>query len=359
MTEEGARLVRDGDVLVREYGALRRLTLNRPQALNALTLDMAVTMSVLLRAWAEDASVGVVLIDGAGERGLCAGGDLHALYHAAKAKDRMLPANFWATEYRLDLMIARYRKPVVAVMDGLVMGGGVGLSAHAAQRIVTERSSIAMPEVGIGYFPDVGASFLLARAPGETGLHLALTGERIGGADAIYCGLADSHIPAAELAVLPVQLADCRTAEAVSARLRALTGAPAPGRLATARSWIDRCYAAATVEEIVARLRTSPAAEARAALAILARMSPTSLKITLRNIRSAVSFKKVEESFAQDYRISLACIAEHDFVEGIRAAIVDKDRNPAWQPRKLEDVTTDIVERHFRPLGARELELDA
>jgi enoyl-CoA hydratase len=359
MTDKGARLVRDGDVLVREYGVLRRLTLNRPQALNALTLDMAVTMSALLRAWAEDASVGLVLIDGAGERGLCAGGDLRALYDAATAKDRTLPADFWATEYRLDLMIARYRKPVVAIMDGLVMGGGIGLSAHAAQRIVTERSSIAMPEAGIGYFPDVGASFLLARAPGETGVHLALTGERIGAADAIYCGLADRHIPAAELAALPVRLADCRTAEAVGARLRALSGAPAPGRLATARSWIDHCYAAATVEEIVARLRTSPAAEARAALATLVRMSPTSLKITLRNVRAAVSFNKVEESFQQDYRLSLACIAEHDFVEGIRAAIVDKDRNPAWQPRELEDVTADIVERHFRSLGAPELKLDA
>jgi enoyl-CoA hydratase len=359
MTDQGARLVRDGDVLAREYGALRRLTLNRPTALNALTLDMAVTMSVLLRAWAEDASVGAVLIDGAGERGLCAGGDLRALYDAAKANDRTLPAKFWATEYRLDLMIARYRKPVVAVMDGLVMGGGVGLSAHAAERIVTERSSIAMPEVGIGYFPDVGASFLLARAPGETGVHLALTGERIGAADAIYCGLADRHIPATEVTALPVQLADCRTAEAVGAQLDALSGAPTPGRLATARPWIDRCYAAATVEEIVARLRTSPAAEARAAPATLARMSPTSLKITLRNVRAAVSFKKVEESFQQDYRVSMACIAEHDFVEGIRAAIVDKDRNPAWQPRKLEDVTADIVERHFRSPGAPELKLDA
>jgi enoyl-CoA hydratase len=351
-------LLRDDDVLVRQYGALRRLTLNRPAALNALTLNMAATMSALLRAWATDASVGAVLIDGAGERGLCAGGDLRALYDAAKAKDRTLPANFWATEYRLDLLIARYRKPVVAVMDGLVMGGGVGLSAHAANRIVTERSSIAMPEAAIGYFPDVGASFLLARAPGQTGLHLALTGERIGAADAIYCGLADRHIPAAQLAALPVRLADCRTAEAVAARLGALARAPAPGRLAAGRPWIDRCYEAATVEEIVARLRASPAAEAHAASAALARMSPTSLKITLRNVRAAVSFKKVEQSFQQDYRVSLACLAEHDFVEGIRAAIVDKDRNPAWRPRQLEDVTVDIVERHFRSLGALEFELD-
>lgn len=352
-------LRRGGDVEVRGVGALRRLTLNRPAALNALTLDMAATMSGFLRTWETDASVGAVLIDGAGERGLCAGGDLRALYDAAKAKDRTLPANFWATEYRLDLLIARYRKPVVAIMDGLVMGGGVGLSAHAAQRIVTERSAIAMPEVGIGYFPDVGISFLLARAPGQTGLHLALTGERIGPADAIYCGLADRHVPAAALAALPERLADCRTAAAVAARLGALGGAPAPGRLAAARSWIDRCYAAATVEEIVARLATSPAAAARAAAAVLARMSPTALKITLRNVRAAVSFETLEESFRQDYRLSLACLEGHDFVEGIRAAIVDKDRNPAWQPRKLEDVTAENVERYFKSPGTAELKLDA
>ena len=166
MIGSAERLVRDGDIVVREQGALRRLTLNRPKALNALTLDMAATMLAQLRAWQDDAAVGAVLIDGAGERALCAGGDLRALYDAAKSGDD-LPARFWSTEYRLDLLIARYRKPVIAIMDGMVMGGGVGISAHAAHRVVTERSTIAMPEVGIGYFPDVGASFLLARAPGR------------------------------------------------------------------------------------------------------------------------------------------------------------------------------------------------
>lgn len=337
----------EDEVLARACGALRRLTLNRPAALNALTLAMVQTMSAHLRAFAIDGSVGAVLIDGAGDRALCAGGDLRALYDAAKANDRTLPARFWASEYRLDLMIARYRKPVVAVMDGLVMGGGVGLSAHAAHRIVTERSAIAMPETAIGYFPDVGASYLLARAPGLTGLHLALTGERIGAADAIYCGLADRFIAAAELAALPERLADCDGAQAVAAGLDVFAGTPAPGRLEAARAWIDQCYAAATVEEIMARLSASPVAQARAAAATLARLSPTSLKITLRNVRAALSFRDVAESFAQDYQLSLSCIAGHDFVEGIRAAIVDKDRNPAWQPRRLEEVTAQMVERHF------------
>src|SRR5262249_54041575 len=163
-------LLRNDDLIVRSVGALRRITLNRPQALNAITLDMAVAMTALLRQWQSDPSVGAVLIDGAGERGVCAGGDIRALYEAAKTEQLMtadsLPARFWAIEYKLNVLIARYAKPIVAVMDGLVMGGGVGISAHAAHRVVTERSAIAMPEVGIGFFPDVGASFLLALAPG-------------------------------------------------------------------------------------------------------------------------------------------------------------------------------------------------
>jgi enoyl-CoA hydratase len=344
----------DGDLIVRKERALRRITLNRPQALNALTLDMAVAMTSLLRAWATDPAVGVVLIDGAGERGLCAGGDIRALYDAAKSGSA-LPAQFWATEYHLDVLIARYPKPVIAVMDGMVMGGGVGISAHAAHRIVTERSAVAMPEVGIGFFPDVGASFPLARAPGYAGTYLALTGARMSAADAIYCGFADLHIAAARLAELPSALADCRSADEVRGRLEEMASAPAAGRLAAAQLWIDNCYGADSVEDIVARLRSSDVAEAQAALATMSKMSPTSLKVALRNVRAAISFKSLAESFRQDYRIALACIAGHDFIEGIRAAIVDKDRKPNWRPDKLKDVTPDIVERHYKSLGELEL----
>ena len=355
MNDSSETVVRDGDIVVREQGALRRITLNRPKALNALTLDMAATMLAELRAWEGDPAVGVVMIDGAGERGLCAGGDLRALYDAAKSGDD-LPARFWSTEYRLDILIARYRKPVIAIMDGMVMGGGVGISAHATHRVVTERSAVAMPEVSIGYFPDVGASFLLARAPGHAGFHLALTGERIGAADAIYAGLADIHILAEKVADLPAALAGCCTAQEVRTCLGRMSVPPAAGKLAEARRWIDRCYGTDEVEEIFRLLRANDA-DARAALATLQKMSPTSLKITLRNVRSALSFEKVEQSFQQDYRLSLACIAGHDFIEGIRAAIVDKDRKPVWQPDRLEDVTEAIVDRHFEPIGERELKL--
>jgi enoyl-CoA hydratase len=352
-----AAVLHEGDIVVRREGALRQITLNRPKALNALTLDMAHAITALLRAWAADPEVGAVLLDGAGDRGFCAGGDIRALYDAAKSGDT-LPQRFWATEYHLDALIARFPKPVIVVMDGVVMGGGVGLSAHAAHRIVTGRSAVAMPEVGIGFFPDVGACFPLARSPGYVGTHLVLTGERIGAADAIYCGLADVHVPAARVGALASALAGCRSADGVRSRLAELSAPPAPGGLPAAREWIDRCYAADTVEEIVARLRRCDHEEARAALASIAMKSPTSLKVTLRNIRAARSFHRLEESLQQDYRIALACIAGHDFIEGIRAAIVDKDRNPAWRPDTLEEVTMEIVERHFQSVGELELSFD-
>jgi len=349
-----ATIVQDGEVIVRKQRALRQITLNRPKALNALTLDMAVRMTALLHEWAADPGVGAVLLDGAGERGLCAGGDIRALYDATKSQSP-LPAQFWSTEYHLDVLIARYPKPVIAVMDGTVMGGGVGVSAHASHRIVTERSAVAMPEVGIGFFPDVGASFLLARAPGFSGTYLALTGERIGAADAIYCRLADMHIPAVRLAELPAALADCSTASEVQTRLGKMAVAPASGKLAAARSWIDACYGADHVETIIHRLGAANVEAAGAAISTMGKMSPTSLKITLRNIRAAATFERVEQSFQQDYRVALACIAGHDFIEGIRAQIVDKDRNPKWRPDKLEAVTPDIVDRHFKSVGELEL----
>jgi enoyl-CoA hydratase len=347
----------DGDLLIQEHGALRRITLNRPKALNAITLDMAAGMAVLLRAWATDPAVGAVLLDGAGDRAFCAGGDIRALYDAAKSGGD-LPEKFWATEYKLNVLIARYPKPVIAIMDGLVMGGGVGLSAHAPHRVVTDRSAVAMPEIAIGFFPDVGASFPLARAPGQTGTYLALTGSRVGAADAIYCGLADIHIAAAKLAKLRAALADCRTAQEVDTTLGELSTTPASAVLPAARSWIDRCYSGDAVEDMVARLSTSTEDAARAALDAMRKAAPTSLKITLHNLRAAAPFSRVEECFQQDYRIALACVAGHDFIEGIRAAVVDKDRNPAWRPDKLQDVTPDIVERHFRSVGPLELKFD-
>jgi enoyl-CoA hydratase len=235
------------------------------------------------------------------------------------------------------------------------MGGGVGLSAHAAHRVVTERSAIAMPEVGIGFFPDVGASFLLARVPGSIGTYLGLTGQRLGAADALAFKLADIHVPVDRLVKLPAVLASCRSHDEVHAGLEGLSVAPAPAQLLKEREWIDACYGAGALEEIIARLLACRAQGAQAALQIMGKASRTSLKVTLRNIRLAATFERVEQSFAQDYRIALACIAGHDFLEGIRAAIIDKDRNPRWRPDKIEAVTPEIVDRHFRSLNELEL----
>jgi enoyl-CoA hydratase len=350
-------LVGDGDVLVRELGSLRRITLNRPQALNAITLDMAVTMTALLRQWADDPAVGAVLIDGAGGRAFAAGGDIRALYDAAKSGDD-LPEKFWATEYRLNVLIARYPKPVVALADGLVMGGGVGLSAHAAYCVVTDRSAVAMPEVGIGFFPDVGVSFLLTRAHWELGTYVALTGERLSAQGALICGLANSHIPSARLGELPAALADCRNSPEVRAALGKFETSPTPGKIPKALRWIMPCFSGNTIEEILEALSLCDNEDAIAAGDIMRKASPTSLKITLRNLREAATFKRVEECFQQDYRIALACIAGHDFIEGIRAAIVDKDRKPKWRPDTIEAVTPELVERHFKSVGKLELKFE-
>jgi enoyl-CoA hydratase len=354
-------VLREGDLLVRSDGALRRITLNRPQALNALTLDMAIAMTALLREWASDSNVGAVLLDGAGERAFCAGGDIRALYESATATTATpfsadsFPVRFWAIEYQLDVMIARYPKPFVAIMDALVMGGGVGLSAHAAHRVVTERSAIAMPEVGIGFFPDIGASFLLARSPSAIGTYLALTGSRIGAAGAMASGLADIHIAVDRLSELRAALAKCSGEGEVRAALKKLSGPAAPAQLLNERDWIDGCFSATSVEAIVTQLAACRAEPAQIALETMRKASPTSLKVTLRNVLSAATFAKVEESFAQDYRIALACVAGHDFIEGIRATIVDKDRNPRWRPDQIEAVTPELVDRHFQSVGELEL----
>jgi enoyl-CoA hydratase len=351
MTE---KLLRDGDVIVREFGALRRLTLNRPKALNAITLEMAETMTALMREWADDPTAGAVLIDGAGGRAFAAGGDIRALYDAAKFGSD-LPEKFWAIEYKLDALIARYPKPVITIMDGLVMGGGVGLSAHAAHSVVTDRSVVAMPEVGIGFFPDVGVSFLLTRAHWQLGTFVALTGERLSAQGALISGLANSPVPSARLGELPSALADCRSREEVRAALGKYEASPSPGKIPKALRWIMPCFSGNTIEEILEALSMCSNEDAIAARDIMRKASPTSLKVTLRNMREAAKFSRVEQSFQQDYRIALACIDGHDFIEGIRATIVDKDRAPKWRPEKLAEVTPGIVDRHFQSAGALEL----
>ncbi|MBT2459219.1 enoyl-CoA hydratase/isomerase family protein [Streptomyces sp. ISL-86] len=344
----------DDTALFDIQGRTAVITLNRPKALNALTHPMVRRISEALTAWAHDPAVAQVLICGAGERGLCAGGDIRAIHDDAKA-GTTASADFWRDEYRLNAQIARYPKPYVALMDGIVMGGGVGVSAHGSVRIVTERSRVAMPETGIGFVPDVGGTHLLGRAPGQLGTHLALTGSAVGAADALLCDLADHFVPAGRLPDLTAELAEVPLREV----LARYASRPEPGELAGRRGWIDACYTADTVEEIVERLsgHGDPAAK-EAAETILAK-SPTALKVTLAAVRRARELGLLERVLAQEFRVSCNALSSPDLVEGIRAQVVDKDRNPRWSPAALADVTDEDVARYFAPLGAdRELRLE-
>lgn len=339
-------------VLLRAEGRAAYITLNRPKALNALSHPMVLRIEEALTAWALDPGVEVVVIGGAGDRGLCAGGDIRAIHEDARTGGTA-SADFWRDEYRLNALIARYPKPYVALMDGIVMGGGVGVSAHGSVRIVTERSKVAMPETGIGFVPDVGGTHLLSLAPGELGTHLALTGAPVGAADALLCGLADHFVPSAALPALVRELA--------SAPLRTVleryVEEPPPGGLASAREWIDACYAAGTAEGIVARLRASGVPEAKSAADVLLAKSPTAVKVTLAALRRARRLGPLERVLEQEYRVSCAALASPDLVEGIRAQVIDKDRKPRWSPATLEDVTAATVDRFFAPLDANELQL--
>ncbi|GAA2747686.1 enoyl-CoA hydratase/isomerase family protein [Kitasatospora cinereorecta] len=332
------------DVLIERDGRAGRITLNRPRALNSLTHDMLHTVRAALDAWAADPSVATVVLTGAGERGLCAGADIRAMHDDAKAGGAGYRV-FFRDEYRLNELISRYPKPYVAVMDGITMGGGVGLSAHAALRVVTERTTVAMPETRIGLVPDVGGSRLLARAPGELGTHLALTAGSMTAGDALHCGFADHFVPSAALPGLLAALAERDPAEALAAY-----AAEAPeSELAAQRDWIDACYAADEVEEILERLTACGVTEAKEAAEQIAAKSPTMLKVTLAALRRARAHTSLGQTLDQEYRISCAALDHHDLVEGIRAQVVDKDRNPQWRPASLAEVGPAEVAPFFAP----------
>ena len=332
------------EVLVRVEHGVGFLTLNRPQAINSLNQTMVNAMDAALSDWADDDAVRAVVVNGAGERGLCAGGDVVAIYHSAKAGGAEA-RRFWFDEYRLNARIGSYPKPYVALMDGIVMGGGVGVSAHGSVRVVTESSKIAMPEVGIGFIPDVGGTYLLSRAPGLLGLHVALTGAPFSGADAIALGFADHYVPGAELELFTAMVA----AEGPEAAVTAYAQEPPPSRLAAQRDWIDHCYAGRTVSEIVDALRNHGEGPADDAANLITTRSPIALAVTLAAVRRAARLDTLAEVLVQEYRVSCASLRSHDLVEGIRAQLVDKDRNPQWSPATLAAVTDEDVNAYFVP----------
>lgn len=340
------------EIIVTRAGILGHIVLNRPKTLNALSHAMITAITGALREWEADDDLRTVLISGAGERGLCAGGDIVAIYNDAKAGTGEA-ARFWADEYALNAKIASYPKPFVAFMDGLVLGGGVGVSAHGSVRIVTERTRIGMPEVAIGFTPDVGGTYLLSRAPGELGTHAALTGGMFTGPDAIELGLADHFVPSEDLGRLALALESIPASRAVAEYQRA---APA-SKLAGQRTWIDECYSVDDASEIVARLQASDVPEARAAAATVLAKSPTAVCVALESLRRARRLDSLEETLNQEYRVSLRLAAGAEFSEGVRAQVIDKDRNPHWSPPLLRDVERSAVEGYFESLGSRELGL--
>lgn len=340
------------DVLVNVDRGVGLITLNRPKAINSLTHAMVNAMSPVLADWDHDDDIVAVVVDGAGDRGLCAGGDIVALYHSARG-DKSEALQFWYDEYLLNAQIGRFSKPYVALMDGIVMGGGVGVAVHGSVRVVTDTTKMAMPEVGIGLIPDVGGTLILSRAPGLLGVHAALTGVTFGAGDALAMGFADHFVPHDALA----DFTQAVIADGVDAALTTHSAEAPPSQFLAQRDWIDHCYVGETVADIIAALRDHDAGAANDAADLMATRSPISLAVALEAIRRSAKLDTLEDVLRQDYRTSYASVHSHDFVEGIRAQVIDKDRNPKWSPASLAAVTTADVEAYFAPAD-REVEFD-
>jgi enoyl-CoA hydratase len=337
------------EILFDRVGSAAVIRLNRPKALNSLNLAMVHAMKPALLKFAEDDAVACVVLQGEGERGLCAGGDIRAIHSLGKAGDPEV-SRFWREEFPINHMIAHYPKPYVALMDGIVMGGGVGIAAHGSCRIVTERTRLAMPETGIGYVPDVGATWLLPKAPGEAGTWMGLTGETVGPADAIHAGLADACVPSQRLPELVQALGTLLPGAeegAVREVVDRFTTIPGESRLAREQALIDRCFRFDRVEEIMAALAQEAGDFARETENTIARRSPTSLKLTLRLLRRGRDSSSLVECLEREFTAACEILRHHDFYEGVRAAIIDKDRDPKWAPARLEDVREEDLDGYF------------
>ena len=336
------------EILFERRGAAGIVTLNRPQALNAVTHGMVNALCTQLDAWADDGAVTRVIVTGAGGKAFSAGGDIRHLYDLGRAGRQEDMLDFWRDEYPLNAAIKTYRKPYIALIDGIVMGGGVGVSVHGSHRVAGDRYAFAMPEVGIGFFPDVGATWFLPRMPGELGAYCALTGERFNAADGLAAGLATHRVSSARFPDLIEALTGTVSVDAVLAAFAEPAG---EGPIATRKSDIDRLFAHDRVEDVLLMLDAEGTEWARKTAAIIRTKSPTSQKIALAQVRRGAHW-----DFAQcmraEFRIVSRIVQGFDFYEGVRAVIVDKDNAPQWRPSALAEVDEAAVERHFAPLAA-------
>lgn len=345
------------DILFERRGAAGLITLNRPQALNAVTHDMVHALRAQLGAWANDDAITRVVMTAAGERAFSAGGDIRALYDLGQSGHHKEALQFWRDEYPLNVAIKNYRKPYVALIDGLVMGGGVGVSVHGSHRVAGDRFQFAMPEVGIGFFPDVGATWFLPRMPGELGTYCGLTGDRFNGADGCAAGIATHRIPSARF---PALLDGLTGTVSVDALLAAFAEPPGEGPIMARRAAIDRLFAGDRVEGILAALDreavsgSADAVWAGKTAATMRTKSPLSLKLALAQVRRGKAWD-FETCMLAEFRIVSRVIHGSDFYEGVRAVIVDKDNKPRWRPAALAEVSDAEVARYFASLGAEEL----
>lgn len=339
------------EVLTRVEGQVGRITLNRPQALHALTTAMCQTMTEALVAWRDDPAVKLILLDHSGERGFCAGGDIRMLAESG-AGDGQAAREFFFVEYRLNHLLFEYPKPVVAVMDGVTMGGGVGLSMPARYRIATERTTFAMPETGIGLFPDVGGGWFLPRMPSHVGTWLALTGARIKAADCELAGVATDYVESARIADLKAAIvADPDAIEGILVDYEADAGRPP---LAVHKDEIDRLFAADSLEAIFAALKSEGTEWAGEQLKVMQTKSPQTMKVALRQLRLGRNMGSFAENMTMEYRIGARVVQRHDFLEGVRAVIVDKDNAPRWNPPTPEGVSETLLDGIFSPLPSNE-----
>ncbi|NTG49708.1 enoyl-CoA hydratase/isomerase family protein [Agrobacterium rhizogenes] len=339
------------EVIIERRGSAGLIRLNRPQALNSLTLPMIRAVATALDDFAADPSIAGVIVKGEGERAFCAGGDIRLLHQSGKEKSDGAES-FWREEFHLNNAIAHYPKPYVALMDGITMGGGVGLSAHGSHRVVTERTRLAMPETGIGYFPDVGATWLLSHMPDETGTWMGLTGLVVNAADALDTRLADHCVASSDLPAL-IEAIGALPATASAADVHGVISGMAidagESRLTTNRHVIDRALAHDTVENILQALAQEPGDFAAETAEVIATRSPTSLKLTLRLLRAGRASASLAECLNRELGACLGILYNPDFYEGVRAAVIDKDRNPKWSPASLADVEDAAIERFFVP----------
>jgi enoyl-CoA hydratase len=339
------------EVITRIEGVVGRITLNRPQALHALTTNMCRLITAALLGWREDPKVALVLIDHAGERGFCAGGDIRMLAESG-AGDGAKAREFFLTEYRLNTLLHDYEKPLVAIMDGITMGGGVGLSRPCRFRVATERTTFAMPETGIGLFPDVGGGWYLSRMSDHVGLWLALTGARIKPADCILTCVATDFVESARIPDLKAAVvADPGAVETLLTEYEGDAGRPS---LAEHQDEIARLYAGDSVEAIVAALREADTPWSRDQLGVLATKSPQTMKVAFRQLKLGGAMTRFADNMAMEYWIGARVVQRHDFLEGVRAVIVDKDNAPRWDPPTLEAVSETLLDGIFAPLPSTE-----